>query len=201
MAKHFELTITDTSLAWRRKADAIAAEASLDGIYVIRTSVAKEDFSAEETVGAYKALAQVERAFRSTKTVDLEIRPVFHWTAPRVRAHVFLCMLAYYVEHHMRRRLAPILFDDHDRLAAAAQRQSIVAPAERSKAALRKVTTRRTDDGLPVHSFHSLIADLATLALNKATLPSNPNYSFNLPTTPTPLQARAFQLLGLSTPV
>jgi hypothetical protein len=198
MAKHFELTITDTSLAWRRKADAIAAEASLDGIYVIRTSVPKEDFTAEETVGAYKSLARVERAFRATKSVDLEIRPIFHWTAPRVRAHVFLCMLAYYLEHHMRRRLAPILFDDHDRQAAAAERKSIVAPAQRSKAAIRKVTARRTDDDLPVHSFQSLIADLATLALNKVTLPSNPNYSFDLPTTPTPLQTRAFELLGVS---
>src|SRR5271166_4143616 len=124
--------------------------------------------------------------------------PVFHWTAPRVRAHVFLCMLAYYVEFHMRRRLAPILFDDHDRAAAAAERKSIVAPAQRSPAALRKATSRRTDDGLPVHSFRSLIADLATLALNKVSLPSNRKYRFDLPTTPTPLQARAFELLGVS---
>jgi len=144
MGKHFEIAITDTSLVHRRTDNTIAAEARLDGIYVIRTNVPQEALSPEETVGAYKALAQVERAFRSTKTVDLEIRPVFHWTAPRVRAHVFLCMLAYYVEHHMRRRLAPILFDDHDRAAAAAERQSIVAPAKRSPAALRKATSRRT---------------------------------------------------------
>src|SRR5208283_3365854 len=121
MGKHFELIITDTSLVYRRTDEKIAAEARLDGIYVIRTNVPKEALSPEDTVGAYKALAQVERAFRSTKTVDLEIRPVFHWTAPRVRAHVFLCMLAYYVEFHMRRRLAPILFDDRDRAAAAAE--------------------------------------------------------------------------------
>ena len=140
----------------------------------------------------------MERTFRSIKTVDLEIRPVFHWTAPRVRAHVFLCMLAYYVEFHMRRRLAPILFDDHDRPAAAAERKSIVAPAKRSPAAKRKATSRRTDDGMPVHSFRSLLADLATLALNKVSLPSNPKYRFDLPTTPTPLQARAFELLGVS---
>jgi len=198
MGKHFDIAITDTSLAFRRKDDTIAAEARLDGIYVIRTNVPKDDLTADETVGAYKALSQVERAFRSTKTVDLEIRPVFHWTAPRVRAHVFLCMLAYYVEVHMRRRLAPILFDDHDRAAATAERTSIVAPAQRSPAARRKLTARRTDDGMPVHSFRSLLADLATLALNKVSPPGNQKYSFNLPTTPTPLQARAFELLGVS---
>jgi hypothetical protein len=197
MGKHFEIAITDTSLVYRRTDNTIAAEARLDGIYVIRTNVSQEALSPEETVGAYKALAQVERAFRSIKTVDLEIRPVFHWTAPRVRAHVFLCMLAYYVEFHMRRRLAPILFDDHDRPAAAAERQSIVAPAKRSPAAMRKAASRRTDDGMPVHSFRSLLADLATLALNKVSLPSNPKYRFDLPTEPTPLQARAFQLLGV----
>ena len=198
MGKHFEFIITDTSLVYRRTDETIAAEARLDGIYVIRTNVPQEALSPEDTVGAYKALAQVERAFRSTKTVDLEIRPVFHWTAPRVRAHVFLCMLAYYVEFDMRRRLAPILFDDHDRAAAAAERKSIVAPAQRSPAALRKATSRRTDDGMPVHSFRSLLADLATLALNKVSLPSNRKYRFDLPTTPTALQARAFELLGVS---
>lgn len=197
MAKHYELTITDTGLAWRRKDDAIAAEARLDGIYVIRTNVPAEALSAEQTVGAYKSLAQVERAFRSLKTVDLEIRPIYHWTEPRVRAHVLLCMLAYYVEFHMRRALAPILFDDRDRDAAAAERASIVAPAERSPAARRKVATRRTDDGLPVHSFRTLLDDLATLCLNKVSLPSNPDYRFELPTTPTPVQARALELLGV----
>jgi len=195
MAKHYELTITDTRLAWRRKDDAIAAEARLDGIYVIRTNLPAAVLTAEQTVGAYKSLARVERAFRSLKTVDLEIRPVFHWTAPRVRAHVLLCMLAYYVEFHMRQALAPILFDDHDR--AAAERTSIVAPATRSPAARRKVATRRTDDGLPVHSFRSLLDDLATLCLNKLSLPSNPSYRFDMPTAPTPLQARAFELLGV----
>lgn len=197
MAKHYELSITEAGFAYRRKDEAIAAEARLDGLYVIRTNLPKTALGAAETVGAYKALGQVERAFRSLKTVDLEIRPVFHWTAPRVRAHVLLCMLAYYVEFHMRQRLAPILFDDHDRAAAAAERRSIVAPAERSPAAKRKITARRTDDGLPVHSFRSLIADLATLCLNKVSLPSNPKYRFDLPTKPTPLQARAFELLGV----
>ncbi len=197
MAKHYDLTITDTSFAYRRKEASIAAEARLDGLYVIRTNVPQEALTAEQAVGAYKSLAQVERAFRSLKTIDLEIRPVFHWTAQRVRAHVLLCMLAYYVEFHMRQRLAPILFDDHDRAAAKAQRQSIVAPAQRSPAAKRKVTSRRTDDGLPVHSFRSLLDDLATLCLNKVSLPSSPKYHFDLPTRPTPLQARALELLDV----
>ena len=195
MAKHYELAITDTSFTWRRKDAAVAAEARLDGIYVIRTNLPAAALTADQTVGAYKSLAQVERAFRCLKTVDLEIRPIYHWTEPRVRAHVLLCMLAYYVEFHMRRALAPILFDDHDR--AAAERTSIVAPAERSPAARRKIATRRTDDGLPVHSFRSLLDDLATLCLNKLSLPSNPNYRFSMPTASTPLQARALELLGV----
>jgi hypothetical protein len=197
MAKHYDLTITDASFAWRRKDASIAAEARLDGIYVIRTNVPKAELTAEETVGAYKSLSRVEHAFRSLKTVDLEIRPIFHWTAPRVRAHVLLCMLAYYVEFHMRQRLAPILFDDHDRAAAAAQRKSIVAPAQRSPAATRKAASHHTDDGWPVHSFRTLLDDLATLCLNKVSLPSNPKYRFDLPTKPTPLQAHAFELLGV----
>ncbi|MGH7088312.1 MAG: IS1634 family transposase [Stellaceae bacterium] len=197
MGKHYDLAITDASLAYRRREAAIGAEARLDGIYVIRTNVPATALTAEQTVGAYKSLAQVERAFRSLKTIDLDIRPVFHWTAPRVKAHVLLCMLAYYVEFHMRRRLAPILFDDHDRAAAAAERSSIVAPAERSPAAKRKTTARRTDDGMPVHSFRSLLDDLATLSLNKVSLPSHQKYRFDLPTKPTPLQARAFELLGV----
>jgi len=195
MAKHYDLTITDAGFAYRRKQDAIAAEARLDGIYVVRTNVPAPALSAEQAVGAYKSLAQVERAFRCLKTVDLEIRPVFHWTAPRVRAHVLLCMLAYYVEFHMRGRLAPLLFDDHDR--AAAERKSIVAPAQRSPAASRKAATKRTDDGLPVHSFRSLLNDLATVCLNKVSLPSNHKYQFDLPTKPMPLQARALELLGV----
>ena len=199
MAKHYELAITDDSLTWRRKDAAIAAEARLDGIYVIRTNLPAAVLTAEQTVGAYKSLARVERAFRCLKTVDLEIRPIYHWTEPRVRAHVLLCMLAYYVEFHMRRALAPILFEDHDR--DAAERTSIVAPAERSPAAKRKVATRRTDDGLPVHSFRSLLDDLATLCLNKLSLPSNPSYRFDMPTTPTPLQARALELLGVANAV
>ncbi len=148
-------------------------------------------------VGSYKALSRVERAFRALKSMDLQIRPVHHWIEPRVRAHVFLCMLAYYVEWHLRRLLAPILFDEHDRAAAEAQRASPVAKAKPSPAARRKAASKHTDDGLPVHSFRSLINDLATLCLNKVSLPSNPNYHFALPTQPTPLQARALDLLGV----
>ena len=195
MAKHFDLVIGEASFVFHRKLDAIAAEAALDGIYVVRTNVPAKALDDAATVGAYKKLAQVERAFRSLKTLDIHLRPIFHWSAPRVRAHVLLCMLAYYVEFHMRRRLAPILFDDHDRAAAVAKR---VAPAERSPAAQRKVAARRTDDGLPVHSFRSLIADLATYSKILATTALNENYVFTLHTRPTPIQQRAFELLGIN---
>ena len=152
MAKHFDLVIGEASFAFHRKAAAIAAEAALDGIYVVRTSLPKRTLGDAAAVGAYKSLAQVERAFRSLKTVDIHLRPIFHWTTPRVRAHVFLCMLAYHVEHHMRARLAPMLYDETDHEAAAAMRTSIVAKAERSDAARRKQTTGRTDDGLSTAS-------------------------------------------------
>jgi hypothetical protein len=158
MAKHFKLDIGEASFAFHRKADAIAAEAALDGFYVVRTNVPKRVLDDAATV--YKSLAQVEQAFRSLKTIDIHLRPIFHWTAARVRAHVLLCMLAYHVEHHMRARLAPMLYDETDHRAAAAKRASIVAKAERSNAAIRKQTTGRTEDGLPVHSFQTLLADL-----------------------------------------
>ena len=180
MAKHFKLDIGETSFAFHRNADAIAAEAALDGIYVVRTSLAKRVLDDAATVGAYKSLAKVERAFRSLKTVDIHLRPIFHWTAPRVRAHVLLCMLAYHVEHHMRARLAPMLYDETDHEAAAAMRASIVAKAERSEAAIRKQTTGRTDDGLPVHSFQTLLADLATYCRINATTALNEKYIFTL---------------------
>jgi Transposase DDE domain len=196
MAKHFTLTITDDSFAYRRKDDAIAAEAALDGIYVVRTSLPGAALLPDDAVRAYKGLSQVERAFRSLKTVDLEVRPIHHRLEERVRAHVFLCMLAYYVEWHMRQSLAPILFDDHEPQAAAAARRSIVAPAERSPAARRKAAAKRTDDDLPVHSFRSLIDDLATFTRNTMAMEGDPNHTFLLYPQPTPLQARAFQLLG-----
>jgi hypothetical protein len=195
VAKHFVLAITDTDFTFRRDDAAIAAEAALDGIYVLRTSLHADTLDARQTVLAYKALAHVERAFRSLKTVDLELRPIFHWASPRVRAHVFLCMLAYHLEWHMRQALAPILFDDHDRTAAAAQRASPVAKAQSSPAAKRKAARKRTDDALPVHSFRSLLADLACLTQN--TVRFGRGRTTTLLATPTPIQHRAFELLGV----
>jgi Transposase DDE domain len=198
MAKHFDLVIGEASFTFQRKRDAIAAEAALDGIYVVRTSLPAEALDDAATVGAYKSLAQVERAFRSLKTLDIHLRPIFHWSAPRVRAHVLLCMLAYHVEHHMRKKLAPMLYDETDHEAAAAMRASIVAKAERSDAARRKQTTGRTDDGLPVHSLRTLIADLATYCKIQATTALNEKYVFTLYPRPTPIQQRAFDLLGIN---
>ncbi len=198
VAKHFELSIGEASFSFHRKTEAIAAEAALDGIYVVRTNLPKKLLDDAATVGAYKSLARVERAFRSLKTVDIHLRPIFHWTTPRVRAHVLLCMLAYHVEHHIRARLAPMLYDETDHEAAAAMRASIVAKAERSEAARRKQTTGLTDDGLPVHSFQSLLADLATYARIQATTALNDKYVFTLHTRPTPIQQRAFELLAVN---
>jgi hypothetical protein len=195
MAKHFRITITDRDLSFTHDHAQIAAEAALDGIYVLRTNVPAESLSTADAVRAYKSLARVERAFRSLKTVDLELRPVFHWAAPRVRAHVLLCMLAYYLEWHMRQTLAPMLFDDHDRPAGEALRASPVAKAQPSPAAKRKARTKQTDDGLPVHSFRSLLADLATLTRN--TVRFGRAATFPVLATPTEIQRRALDLLGL----
>ena len=192
MAKHFELVIEDADFRFERKQSQIDAEAALDGIYVIRTSVLPEAASAEQAVRHYKSLSMVERVFRSTKSVDLKIRPIHHHLADRVRAHILLCMLAYYVEWHMRRALAPILFDDDDSVAAQAQRDSIVAPATRSPKALHKAQSKRTADGLPVHSFQTLLADLGTVAKNTAVMNQT---TMQIITTPTPLQQRALDLL------
>jgi transposase len=198
MAKHFELTITDSSLRWTRKAGAIAQEAALDGIYVIRTSVTAQQLEAGAAVAAYKSLAHVERAFRSMKTVDLHVRPVFHYNAQRVRAHVFLCMLAYYVAWHMRVRLKPMLFDDEHLDEASAARASPVVKAIRSVHAKAKDASRTADDGLPLHSFRTLLQDLGTLAYNVTHTRLNPQARIVITTRPTPLQAKAFELLGLS---
>jgi transposase len=192
MGKHFDIVIEDASIRYERKQAQIDAEAALDGIYVIRTSVKTEVASAEQTVFHYKSLSTVERAFRSMKSVDLKVRPIHHHLANRVRAHVFLCMLAYYVEWHMRRALAPILFDDHDRPTAQAERKSIVASATRSPKALQKAHSKQTDDGTPVHSFQTLMADLATIAKNTVVMSKN---VMQIVTTPTALQQRAFDLL------
>ncbi len=198
MAKHFALTITDTSLAWVRKHEAIAAEAALDGLYVIRTSLPKDQLDAGATVAAYKSLAHVERAFRSMKTVDLNVRPVFHYSETRVRAHVFLCMLAYYVEWHMRQRLKPMLFDDEHLDEASASRASPVAKAVRSEHAKAKDASKTADGGLPLHSFRTLLKDLATLTYNIARTAANPDATIAVTARPTPIQAKAFELLGLS---
>jgi hypothetical protein len=198
MAKHFTLDITDTRFSFARKTDEITAEAALDGLYVVRTSLPAAALDDTATVRSYKSLSLVERAFRCIKTVDLQIRPVYHWLADRVRAHVFLCMLAYYLEWHMRQRLAPMLYDDTDKDAAEAQRSSIVAKALRSPAAVTKQTTGRTEDGLPVHSFRTLLADLATLTRNTLVTAIAPEQPFTLIARPTPVHQRARDLLGLS---
>ena len=198
MAKHLALTITETTLAWARKDEAIAAEAALDGLYVIRTSLPKDQLDAGATVAAYKSLAHVERAFRSMKTVDLNVRPVFHYSAQRVRAHVFLCMLAYYVEWHMRQRLKPLLFDDEHLDEASASRASPVAKAVRSEHAKAKDASKHAEDGLALHSFRTLLKDLGTLTYNIARTPANPNATITVTARPTPIQAKAFELLGLS---
>jgi len=180
MAKHFELTISDAHLTYHRKTKEIAEEAALDGLYAVRTSLPEETLEDAESVRAYKSLSQVEHAFRCLKTVDLHVRPVYHWLEERVRAHVFLCMLAYYLEWSLRERLAPMLYDDDDTAAAESMRDSPVAKAQRSPSALAKSATGRTQDGLPVHSFHTLLADLATLARNTivtAIAPINPSPS------------------------
>jgi hypothetical protein len=197
LAKLFDITVAEDGFTFGRNHARIADEARLDGFYVIRTSVEDNAMVADNVVGAYKGLARVERAFRSLKTVDLHLRPIHHWLAPRMRAHVFLCMLACHVEWHMRERLKPMLFDDEDPAAAARQRASIVAPAQPSPAALRKRASKLAANGLPVHSFQSLLRDLATCTLNEMTTTLNPGYSFTLVATPTPTQAQAFSLLAV----
>jgi len=198
MAKHFTLDIADSRFGFARKREEIAAEAALDGIYVVRTSLPATVLDDDATVRNYKSLSLVERAFRCLKSVDLQIRPVYHWLADRVRAHVLLCMLAYYLEWHMRQRLAPMLYDDTDKDAAQAQRTSVVAKAERSPAAVTKQTTGQTEDGLPVHSFRTLLADLATLTRNTLVTAIDPERSFILSARPTALQHKALDLLGLA---
>jgi hypothetical protein len=195
VAQHFVVTMTDDGLTYRRDVDRIAQEAALDGVYVMRTSVAETDLAPEETVRAYKALSGVERAFRSYKTMDLRVRPIYHYLADRVRAHVLLCMLAYYVEWHMRPALAPLLFDDDDKAAAEAQRASVVAPAQPSATARRKASRQRTDAGEPVHSLQTLLADLATIVKNRIEPKIAGAQPFDQVTRPTPLQQKVLDLL------
>ena len=197
VAKHFELGIEDHTFTFARKLDAIAAEAALDGIYIIRTSVSAAQMDAPSCVRSYKSLAQVERAFRSLKTVDLKIRPIHHRKADRVRAHIFLCMLAYYVEWHMREAWRELMFADTDQAAKATR--DPVAPARRSNAAQAKAASHTLDDGTPAHSFSTLLADLAGIVRNTCRTPNAaPDApTFDLITTPNAKQQRAFELLKL----
>jgi len=198
MRKHFALDIADGRLAFQRREQEIAAEARLDGIYVIRTSLANDKIGAEAAVAAYKSLALVERAFRTLKGVDLAVRPVHHWLSHRVKAHVFLCMLAYYVEHHMRNALAPILFADHQ--PQARERASIVRPARPSAAAAAKIKKRQTSDGTPIMAWHDLMANLGTLTINEVALPLRGARTIHMLARPTGLQEQAFALLGVPNP-
>jgi Transposase DDE domain len=194
MAKHFTRTITDTSFNYARNAASIAEEAALDGLYVLRTDVAAEQLDTGGVVLAYKSLAQVERGFRHFKLSDLQVRPIYHYTDARVRAHVLLCMLGYWVQREMQQQLAPLLFVDE----APPARPDPVAEAPRSAAAVRKDQTQRTATDAPVHSFRTLLASLATLAENRVVARGRGSSTpFELLTQPTPLQQRAFDLLGV----
>jgi len=198
VGKHFELTISDNSFSYHRNETRVEAEAALDGIYVIRTSMKPEAFTSEDAVRACKDLSSVEHPFRCLKTVDLKTRPIFHSLDDRVRAHVFLCMLAYYVEWHMRERLAPILFDDHERDEAEVTRVSIVQSAPRSEAARAKDKSNRTEDGFPVHSFRTLVDDLGTLAKNRVRIRGESGPEFHELTHATTVQQRALDLLDVT---
>ena len=195
--KHFDIAVTDDDLRFERNAERIAAEARLDGIYIVRTSLDANAIGAHEVVEACKSLSRVERAFRNLKTARLQVRPVHVYSAGRVRAHVFLCALACHVEWHLRRRLAPLLFEDDDPEDARTRQDSPVQPARTSERARRKSASKTTAEGLPAHSLPTLLDDLATLAMNTVHLPDNPENRFAVATQPTPLQRRAFQLLDV----
>ena len=196
VAKHFELTITDNTFTFERLADSIAAEAALDGLYIIRTSVKAERMDAPTCVRTYKSLSEVERAFRSIKTMDLKVRPIHHHLEGRVRAHIFLCMLAYYVEWHMREAWRELMFADTEQQAKATR--DPVAPAKRSKAALVKASTHSLDDDTPVHSFSTLIAEMATIARNTCRTPGAAENapSFTVHTSANAKQKHALELIG-----
>ena len=198
MAKHFDLTITENSLTYTRHEEKIREEAAIDGLYVVRSSVDKKQMNSEQVVETYKSLAKVERAFRCMKTVDLSLRPIYHRNEDRIRSHVFICMLAYYVEWHMREKLRPVLFADDDQATASAARESIVAPAQRSESAKHKDSSRRTDEGHPVQSFHDILADLGTLCRNRIRIPEYDS-EFDKLTLATPYQAHVLELLGVAT--
>jgi hypothetical protein len=195
VAKHFDLSITDTALSWQREPDRIAREAALDGVYIIRTSVPDTVMDAPQCVRNYKSLANVERAFRSLKTIDLKVRPIHHRTADRVRAHIFLCMLAYYVEWHLREVWRELMFADTE--LQAKETRDPVAPATRSASAEDKAKTHRLIDGTAAHSFSTLMAELATLVRNTCRAPHAPTTapSFEVTTTAEPLHQRALALV------
>jgi len=201
MGKHFECTIGEGSFTWSRRAESIAQEQALDGIYVLRTSEPEERLSAEETVRSYKSLAEVERAFRCLKGIDLLVRPIRHRTADRVPAHIFLCVLAYYVEWHLRQAWAPLLFEDEERVEQRKQRDPVLPP-QPSASVQSKKHSHQTVDGLPVHSFDSLLKELATRARVTYALSSDKaeptaKTTFRQLTPPTPLQARALELIRM----
>jgi len=195
VAKHFQLTIGETAFSFQRQPDSIAAEVALDGLYIIRTSVLATQMAAADCVRNYKSLANVERAFRSLKTIDLKVRPIHHHLADRVRAHIFLCLLAYYVEWHLREAWRELMFADPDQQAKATR--DPVAPAKRSKAALAKIASKHLDDGTPAHSFCTLLAELGTIVRNTCRTPSaGPDApTFNVLTTPNPKQTRILALV------
>lgn len=192
--KYFRWQVTPAGLAWQRDAERIARDAAMDGIYVLRTSVPVEQLDRDQTVLAYKRLAMVEHAFRSLKSVDLNVRPIYHRLPQRVRAHILLAMLAYHVEWHLRQRLAPVLFDDEQH---GGPRSSPVAPATRSKQALRKANTKRTADQWPVQSFQDCLKDLATICKNRIQPRIQSLPSFDVITRPTPYQQHILSLLGV----
>jgi len=195
MAKHIALEITDTTFTFARKHEQIEREAALDGIYVVRTSLGAERMDAAGCVRSYKALTQVERVFKTLKSVDLKIRPIHHRLADRVRAHIFLCVLAYYVEWHMREAWREMMFADEDQ-AAKAERDP-VAPAKRSAGALAKINRRQADDGSPLHSFATLISELATLTRNRCLAHGSRSDTapFTILASPNPTQTRALDLI------
>ena len=193
--KYYELEIKEDSFSYRRKEELITTEKALDGVYIIRTSVKKEVISAEETVIAYKNLSQVERAFRCYKSMDLKVRPIYHYKSDRVKAHIFLCMLAYYVEWHLKQLLAPLLFEDEE----IENKYEDVMKAKRSESAKLKDRKKRNQDNLPLHSFRTLLEDLGTICLNKVECNfEKGKYSFEKITTPTTLQQKALNLANIS---
>jgi hypothetical protein len=193
MGKYFSIRVSDYSVSWHRKAENLAKDAAMDGIYVIRTSVAQEVMDAEKAVLTYKGLAKVERAFRTLKSVDLQVRPIYHRLEDRVRAHLFICMLAYYVEWHLRQAWAQLLYTDEE----GSQRDTPVAPVRPSESGKLKKARAHGKDGLPLQSFGGLLKSLATLCLNRIRVGENGPLCTRT-TRPTPLQARAFDLIGVT---